>query len=70
MFRRSVATATTLSALLTSAVAQAHPGHGTIDASQPAHYVVEPLHAAPWIGLVAVAVAAAMYARGYWKKNR
>ncbi|MEW4527881.1 hypothetical protein [Maioricimonas sp. JC845] len=68
MFRRSVATA--LFASLTSTIAQAHPGHGTIDASQPAHYVIEPLHAAPWIGLVAVAAAAALFARGYWKKDR
>lgn len=70
MIRRSVATVTTLFATLTAAIAQAHPGHGTIEASQPAHYVVEPMHAAPWIGLVAVAAGAALYARGYWKKNR
>ncbi|MFG0333953.1 MAG: hypothetical protein ACF8TS_11370 [Maioricimonas sp. JB049] len=70
MFRHSAVTAATLSAALITTIAHAHPGHGTIDASQPAHYVVEPLHAAPWIGLVAVALAAAMYARGYWKKDR
>ncbi|WP_437231134.1 hypothetical protein SH661x_002389 [Planctomicrobium sp. SH661] len=37
----------------------AHPGHGTVPASSPMHYVVEPIHAF-WIVVIAAALGGAV----------
>jgi hypothetical protein len=36
-----------------AATAAAHPGHGVTESTSVAHYVVEPLHAAPWLAALA-----------------
>lgn len=40
-------------ALLSGGVLWAHPGHGTTAPETVEHYAFEPIHAAPWIVLVA-----------------
>jgi hypothetical protein len=46
----------------------AHPGHGSIDASLPLHYLATPEHAAPWmVGLTIAVLALAAYR--WAKKN-
>jgi len=62
-------------ALLATAVSQflqiarpellAHPGHGSIPADEPLHYVAEPLHAVWWVLLLAAGIAA-----GVWYQTR
>ncbi len=54
MTRTAIATLATT--LLVPAVAFAHPGHGTSDATSWVHYVVEPAHAL-WL----VPVAAGLF---------
>jgi len=40
----------------------AHPGHGSVDASLPLHYLVAPEHAMPWmVGLTIAVLAVAAY---------
>jgi hypothetical protein len=45
------------------AVASAHPGHGTIPADSPAHYVLEPVHALPVVAIVAAIAGVLVYRR-------
>lgn len=41
----------------------AHPGHGSIPADSPAHYLVEPVHAVWVVLLLAIAAAAVLIFR-------
>ena len=36
--------------------AQAHPGHGPTDPNTPAHFLLEPLHIMPIMGIAAAAL--------------
>lgn len=57
-----------LAILGTVTPAQAHPGHGSIDASLPLHYLADPAHATPWILVFAAAVMALAAIR--WMRKR
>lgn len=50
------------------ATAQAHPGHGTSEPGTVTHELLEPLHAAPVVILLA-GVAIALAARLLWKRK-
>jgi hypothetical protein len=50
--------------LLPCAPAVAHPGHGATDSTTVAHYLLEPVHAAP------VVVAAVIFAGARWLMRR
>lgn len=52
--------------LLAPALALAHPGHGHTDASAPAHYIGEPMHALPialGVAITVLVIAATLLAR-------
>ena len=56
----------TLAAVLASAEAFAHEGHGTPGEGQTvAHYVTEPLHVGGWI---VAAIACGLIGRAMWKR--
>ncbi len=43
---------------LAASTALGHPGHGTTgDGGTPQHYLVEPMHVAQWVIVVAVSIA-------------
>ena len=65
MSRRVAAIAATFGTALLSAgsAALAHPGHGRIPADQPAHYVLEPLHAIPLLAIAATITGVVLYVR-------
>ena len=54
-------------ALLPTATAMAHPGHGHTDPHSPSHYVFEPVHA---VALIAAIVGGLLLAWGGWKMIR
>lgn len=47
---------TLLTMLATSSTLFAHPGHGVTDPQTVAHQLVEPVHAVPWMLIVAVGI--------------
>jgi hypothetical protein len=62
MNRFLTSTASGVAALACTASAWAHPGHGTIPAEEPAHWL-EPAHLLPILGAAAVVSLAMKYAR-------
>lgn len=59
--RIAMVLATATSTALTASTLWAHPGHGQIPAEQPAHYLLEPLHAVPIVAIVALIAGATVY---------
>lgn len=54
--------------LLRGSLLWAHPGHGTTPPESVRHYVLEPVHGLPLLGLVAAVVAVSLAYQ--WQRKR